>query len=174
MKEIEIGIKSICPLMMDRYQPDLPPARTSQDYLKQAPTKAYRDAKGNLAIPDAALKAAMRLSAGELGKKMESKKNRELIRACVFVEPEMLSLGKKDYDCIDERWVTRGKGEKVTRVMAYRPLIKEWKLNATISLMDGITPNFIKEVVQRAGIMHGLLSHRPEFGRFELVKFEEK
>ena len=172
MEKIEFEIESICPLMMDNFTQEKQPT-TEKEYLKQAPLKAYRDEKGNLAIPAMALKAALRDQAVDIGPKMQSKKTREKIRACLFIEPDMLSIGKKDFDCIDKRMVTRkGSGQKVTRVPSFRPLIKEWKTSGTIYIMDSLTPDFIKEALETSGFMKGVLSYRPEFGRFKVTKFK--
>lgn len=172
MKKIEFEIEGISPMKMDKWL-ELPPPKTEAGYLKQAEQKAYRDDDKNLAIPVSALKAAMRMASSEVGGKMQGKKNRQTIRAQVFIHPTMLSMGKKDYDKITRDIVTRGKGDKVTRVPTYRPLIKEWSVSGTITTF-GVPVEFIKEVMQLAGMRYGLLSHRPEFGRFVLKKFEVK
>lgn len=170
IKKIEFEIEGIAPLKMDKWL-DLPQPKNEKGYLKQAEEKTYRDDKGDLAIPSNALKASMRLASSEVGKKMEGKKNRQTIRAQTFIHPTMLSLGKKDYDEIARDIVSRGKGDKVTRVPVYRPLIREWSVSGTIQLF-GVPEEFIKETMQLAGMRYGLLGHRPEFGRFILKKFE--
>ncbi len=170
MKEIEFEIEGIAPLKMDRFH-GLPDPKTPEGYRKQAEEKCYRDEEGNLAIPASALKACMRLASSELGKKTDAKKNRQAIAAGVFFKETMFSLGKKEHDGIVEDLVTRGKGDKVTRVITYRPHIKEWKIGGRMYVM-GIPVQFVKQAFELGGIKYGLLGHRPEFGRFIIKKFE--
>lgn len=173
IKKIRFGIKGISHMKQDRWH-GLPDPKTPEGYRKQAEEKCYRDEKGDLAIPSAAIKAAMRLASSELGKKMEAKKNRQAISAGLFVKPIMLSLGKKKHDGIVEDVVTRkGQGDKVTRVVSYRPLIKEgWTVGGTFNLV-GIPTGFVKQALELAGLKYGLLGHRPEFGRFIVTEFKE-
>lgn len=173
MKKIDFEIKGICPLLMDNFPMGKKAPSTEAEYMKQAPEKAYRDGSGNLALPSKALKASIREASSLIGKKTEGRKRRDLIRATLFIEPDMLSFNKKDYDAIDCQMVTRGKGEKVTRVPTYRPLVKEWKASGTMWLMDGLTSDFVKEALETAGMMKGVLSYRPEFGRFIVTRFKE-
>jgi hypothetical protein len=171
MEKIQFEIEGISPLKMDKFVEGQQP-KNDDGWMKQASEKAYRDEKGNLAVPSGALKAAMRLAASQVGRKMEAKKHRQDIAAMVFVEGDNLSLKKKDYDCIAKDIVTRkGQGDKVTRVTTYRPLIKEWKVSGYINNF-GIPKEFLKECLELAGIRFGLLSHRPEFGRFKVNKFQ--
>jgi hypothetical protein len=176
MIKIEFELKSICAMKMDsaevmnEKQPN-----NQKGYLEQAQRKAYRDTKGNLAIPAVALKAAIREASSLVGKKTDAKKNREKIRAMLFIEPNSLSLGRKEYDCIAKDLVSRGQGTKVTRVETYRPLIKEWATKGNLELYgEGLDPEFIRECLGIAGERKGLLSHRPDFGRFVITKFEVK
>ena len=170
--KIRFGIKGISPLKMDRWH-GLDDPKTPEGYKKQAVDKCYRDEKGDLAIQAAAIKAAMRLASSELGKKMEGKKNRQAIAAGLFIKPDMLSLGKKKYDEIAEDVVTRkGTGDKVTRVVSYRPLIREWDATGTFHII-GLPQGFVKQTLELAGLKYGLLGHRPEFGRFVVTEFKE-
>lgn len=174
MKEIRFELKSICPLKMDRWVDGTQP-KTKEGYIKQAKKKAYRDEEGNLCIPARALKAATKLAASELVGVRKGKAMRQTIQAYLVITPTELPLGKKDYDEIVTDIVTRkGTGDKVTRVVTYRPLIKEWGTQGTISLFgDELSSSFARQSLDLAGLKYGLLSHRPEFGRFVVTKFEE-
>lgn len=168
---VKFEIESIVPLKMDRFH-GLPDPKTPEGYQKQAEEKCYRDETGTLVIPVDALKACMRLASSELGKKMDGKKNRQTIAAGIMFDSQYISLGKKEHDGIVANPVTRGKGDKVTRVISYRPIINKWKAPGTMMLMD-VSVNFAKQCLELGGIRYGLLSHRPEFGRFMVTKFEE-
>lgn len=169
IKTIEFEIEGLCPLLMDKYDMQPSTAKTQEDYEKAAEKKVYADDKG-LYIPGAALKATLREASSELGMKREGKKNRQMVRAGVFIDN--IYLEKKKHDGIVSHVVTRGKGDKVTRVITYRPIINQWKGKARISLV-GIPADFVKQAIELGGIKYGLLSYRPEFGRFRLNKFME-
>ena len=149
MREIKFELESLCPIMMDKFVDGKQPS-SEKEYEKMAIEKVYQDEKGNIAIPSNSIKASMRDASSHLGKKMESKIRRENIRAFVFIEPEFLSLGIKKPDLIDKRMVTRNSGTKnATRVPSYRPLIKKWKVKGTITLMDGLEAEHVKESLDR-------------------------
>jgi len=174
MKQISFELESMCPIKMDNFVSG-PQPKTDEGYKKQAEEKTYINDKGNLCIPAAALKATIKIAAGELAGMKKGKNVKQAIRAFLFIKDD-LDLGTKKYDCIARDMVTRGKGDKVTRVTTYRPLIKEWKAKGIIEYIeDGmLEPKFIKQAVELAGIKYGLLSHRPEFGRFSIKKWEAK
>ena len=179
-KEVEFELEGVSPLKMDRWVDDQPNMKTQEEYKKAAIDKAYRDEKGNLAIPSTAIKAAMRLASSEIGKKIEAKKNRQSISAGVFLDGEYVTIlnekgkPKKDYDCIVGDVVARGQGTKLTRVVTYRPLVRQWKVKGKLSIIPlTLTMDSIRQSLENAGLRYGLLSHRPEFGRFVVNKFLE-
>lgn len=169
--EYEAELESIAPLKMDKWLDEAQP-KSLEGYKKQAELKVYLNEKGEISIPANAIKAAMRLASSEIGKKMEAKKNRQTVSSAVFLEKEMYSIGKKKPDMIVEDVVTRGVGDKVTRVKTFRPLIKQWKIKVVI-ISYGATKDFIEQSLMLAGIRFGILSHRPEFGRFKVKSFKQ-
>jgi len=172
MAKYKVEIQGISDLKMDNWIDGIQP-KSEEGYKKQAELKVYKDDKGNISIPANAIKASMKFASSEIGKKMEAKKNRQTIQSAVFIEPSMISLGKKTHDGIVRDIVARGVGAKLTRVPTYRPLIKGgWKINFEISAF-GIPKEFLQESLELAGLRFGLLSHRPEFGRFQVNKFVE-
>ncbi len=172
--EYEAELESLSPLKMDKWINE-PQPKSEAGYKKQAELKVYLDSKGNVSIPANSIKAAMRLASSEIGKKMEAKKNRQTVSSAVFLEKEMYSLGKKKPDMIVEDVVTRGVGDKVTRVKTFRPLIKQWKIKIIIVSYNPVsaTKDFIQQSLELAGIRFGILSHRPEFGRFTVKSFKQ-
>jgi len=171
VEKIEFELEGFAsPIKMDRWL-DLPQPKNEAGYLKQAEQKVYRDEKGGIAIPSNAVKAAMRYASSEIGKKTDAKKNRQTIAAQVFIAPTMLSLGREKHDGITRDIVCRGTGAKLTRVPTYRPVIKEWKVSGVVQTF-GVPFDFVKEALELAGMRFGLLSHRPQFGRFIVNKFE--
>ena len=172
MAKYTIEIEGISDMKMDNWIDGIQP-KNEEGYKKQAELKVYKDDKGNISIPANAIKSAMKYASSEIGKKMEAKKNRQTIQSAVFIEPTMISLGKKNHDGIVRDIVARGTGAKLTRVPTYRPLIKGgWKITFEIDAF-GVPMEFLQESLELAGLRFGLLSHRPEFGRFQVNKFVE-
>lgn len=168
----EAELEGMSPLKMDRWL-DEPQPKSLEGYKKQAELKVYTNGKKEICIPSNSIKASMRLASSEIGKKMEAKKNRQTVASSIFFDQTMYSLGKKKPDTICEDVVTRGVGDKLTRVKTFRPLIKEgWKIKVKI-VSFGATKDFIEQSLTLAGIRFGLLSHRPEFGRFVVKSFKE-
>lgn len=177
VQEIEFELEGIAPLKMDKWLDGEKQPKNEKGYLEQAKKKTYTDNKGNICVPANSIKASMRLSSSEVGKKMEAKKNRQTIKSAIFIEPDNLTIlnsnkPMKEPDEIVKDIIARGQGDKVTRVPTYRPLIKKWKVNGKI-LSYGVPLEFIRECLELAGIRFGLLGHRPEFGRFMVTKFLE-
>lgn len=172
--EYEAELESLAPLKMDKWLNEVQP-KTEDGYKKQAELKVYTDDKGNICIPSNSIKAAMRLASSEIGKKMEAKKNRQTVSSSIFFSQEMYPIGKKKPDMIVEDVVTRGVGDKVTRVKTFRPLVKQWKIKVKIISWnaDKATKDFIFESLTVAGARFGILSHRPEFGRFTVKSFKK-
>jgi hypothetical protein len=174
MKEIKFEIESLCPLKMDKWVDGTQP-KTDEQYRKFAEQKAYRNKKGELVIPCDAIKTIIRNASKELVGVKKSKNIERVIRSGLFIKEdgEGLSLGKKDHDGIVRDIITRTEGKKQTRVPTYRPLIREWKTKGTLNLFDDeLSPDFIKQALSLGGIRYGLLSHRPDFGRFKITKWE--
>ncbi|GAH44189.1 unnamed protein product [marine sediment metagenome] len=140
--------------------------------MKEAKKKVYKDEKGNASIEAKAIEAVMRLASAELVKRSERKIMRQTFSAGAFVKPLFLSIGKKKHDLLRKDIVTRGTGDKVTRVPTYRPQFDKWDVKGTIDLI-GIEPDFARQALELAGLRFGLYGYRPKFGRFIVKKFLE-
>jgi len=173
MKKINFKLKSLCPLKMDKYVDGLQPT-TNEGYIKQAEEKVYRDLEGRVAIESGAVKACLILAASELAGVKKGKATRQTFMAGLFITPSYLTVlpERTNHDGINKSMVSRTTGKKVTRVPSYRPVINEWEISGTMSAL-GIDVGFIKQALELAGLKYGLYGHRPEFGRFEVVVFEE-
>lgn len=171
VKKIEFELKSICPLLMDRFYTESK-AKTEKEYKKEAENKIYKDKKGNPSIGANAIKACIRVASSELGKRMDAKKHRQTVKAGIFFDQDFFPLNKKTPDLIREDLVTRGQGDKVTRVMTFRPQFDSWTIKGKMNLI-GIEPNFVKQALELGGYKYGLYGYRPEFGRFIITKFKE-
>ena len=166
---VKLGLKSMVPILFDRYSGLND--QNDQEAQKNAILKVYRDDQGNVCLPAACLKACIRDASSEIGKKTDSKRRRNGIRAGCFISPDLIPLAK-EYDGIHQEIVTRkGTGNKVTRVVSYRPFLKAWKCEVEVVLYD-ISPENFRQYVEMAGLKYALCGHRPEWGRFEVTKFQ--
>jgi len=171
ISKVHFKIRGICTILFDRNTGEVP--GSDEDAKKQAPHKIYTNAEGDICIPADMVKASARSACREIGKKMESKKREQAFRAGVFFDKEMYSLGRKDTDGLHAEMVTRkGTGNKVTRVCSYRPFVREWEIEGN-ALLYAVSQQLFLESLTLAGFKFGLGSHRPEFGRFEVVECVE-
>ena len=170
--EVEFELESLSPIMFSMYLDEAQP-KTPEGYQEQGPRKVHRDVSGDICITPEMILATVRAAAGDIAPRGKGKAMRREIMAGLYFREEMFSMGKKEPDEIDKRPVIRGKGEKTTLVMCYRPLIKEWKITGTMILIE-LQPRFVKQAFDRAGIRYGLGSYRPRFGRFAVTKWEVK
>lgn len=176
---IDFEIEGLCDMKMDRWlmpeevekQPTTP-----EEYMEQSKLKVYANGQG-LYIPANAVEGALRHAAYYIAPNNKKTKYKDTVFATVHVVPAELLLNKDTYDEIVRDVVTRGKGDKVTRVVTYRPLIKTpWKVKGQINFLGGteMTDRFLKDALTAAGIRFGLLGHRPKFGRFVITKWKPK
>ena len=143
MKKISFEIKGICPLKMDKWVEYESAPKTQEGYKKCAEDKCYRDKNGFLCIESRALKACIRDAAAELSGRKKNTVIRS-IQAGLFVEPYELSLGRKEHDGIVADVVTRKNGKAITRVVSYRPMIRDWKVKGTIIFDESLSFDFLK------------------------------
>lgn len=83
---------------------------------------------------------------------------------------DLASLGSKDWDYEDRRRVVVQRNG-VTRV---RPAMRKgWR--ATVDLMvttpEYISPEFLQQVIAKAGLLVGVGDFRPTYGRFGISEF---
>ena len=170
--KVKMVLESVAPVLYDRFS-GINDAN-DEEARKNAVHKLYVDNEGWLMIPVDWLKAAIREASSAIGKKTESKKRRQAIRAGLFFDGEGFRLQpeKKEPDLIYAKPVKRGQGAKQTTVVSYRPCVTEWRIDGAATLF-GLTPDFVRQCVERAGLVQGVGGYRPEFGRFRVVSFEE-
>ena len=95
----------------------------------------------------------------------------DLFRAGIVVDSELCSLGKKNWDKIDQRRVQVQRAG-ITR---HRPaMFPGWRTSVRLFVMlpEYISPAMLNEIVQSAGRLVGVGDHRPSYGRFAVTKFE--
>lgn len=145
------------------------------DFKLMAELAAYRMEDGTLYIPSEAILGTLRNASKyrKLGKGMPPL--RQVISGLVSIEPSQISLGTKNYE-IDIRAITMKTGE---RKLIGRPLLKEWEAEFTLKYnprLFPLSPTALKELLELAGNVVGILAYRPEhggpFGRFEVIEWE--
>lgn len=176
MKKITCEVKGISGLLMNAF-PMMPienPPIEKRTREEQAELKAYRDAvTGILYIPGIAIQRAF-INGAAYSKGKGRASLQKQTAACVFVFPDRVTLGVKDY-AIDSRPIvvpsTRG------RVIRHRPRLDEWKAKFEIEYDESLlTERQLRQIVDDAGSRVGLLDFRPEkkgpFGRFIVTEWK--
>ncbi len=133
----------------------------------------YRDPEtGEIGIPGVNFKAALAAAAKSTQDPRSPRKSaKDLVRASVFVTPDLASFGKKTWDFEDRRGVCI----QTSRVTRVRPAMhKGWRLTFIINVVQPqyITPDLLEQIVKNAGAFCGLGDFRPDFGRFTIRKFD--
>jgi hypothetical protein len=132
----------------------------------------YRCKDKTLGIPGVNMKAALANAAKRFKDPSSPRKSaKDLIRAGVTVGPFVASLGVKEWDALDKRGVV----VQQSRVTRSRPMLYEgWKCSFEIRVMDSehITEEFLREIVDRAGMYSGLGDYRPDFGQFRIDSWQ--
>lgn len=180
MKKIQVEIKGLSPLLMNSPKGMLEEKekmkKTTMNYNHEVEAErvAYRDKKGQLFIPSAAIKGCLVNAAAY--KKFGKHTARPIIAGGVFITPNEVLLGTKDYE-IDVRTVVIQRA----RVVKARPVINEWKVSFILNYDETMIPDsesMIKPILEDAGKRVGLLDFRPQklgnFGTFEVTKWKEE
>lgn len=178
MKTVKIELTGESPLLMNNpasmMEEQSSTKKTAKyDIKKDAEKLAYKDAKGVLYVPAAAIKGC--LIGGASYVKFGKYAAKPLIAGGVRIRPEKVSLGIKKYD-IDVRTVVIQKA----RVVKGRPMIRNWKISFELEYDETLIPDAkaaLKPIFEDAGKRVGLLDFRPQklgdFGRFKISKWEE-
>ena len=168
-----VRIKGVRPLLMHAPNElgDNPRRRRGEHPSPEEEAEAalYKDTQGNIVIPALNVKAMLR----EAGRnyKISGRKTTfgAAIRAGIDIEPFYIPLKHNGWK-VDLRPVVVQR----SRILRARPRFDEWSLEFTIINKD---PNVLlrdtmKRIVEDAGKWMGLGDYRPEFGLFNVEKFE--
>jgi len=177
MKTIAVEIKGMCPgILMHRFPLVPVEGMDKKSPQEQAEHAAYRDvASGELFIPGTAIQRAI-ISGATYSKGKGRASLQKQAAACVFVRPEVILLGVKEF-IVDSRPVvvpaTKG------RVVRHRPFLPEWECAFEIDYDEILLKETeIRKMIDDTGSRVGLLDFRPAckgpFGRFMVTKWKEK
>lgn len=174
MKTINVEISGIAPLLQNRF-----PIEEQGQNQSKAKKKVYdpeveakkclyqRDGK----IFQPAEHIYQSIIRASVDFKFEGKKSyKDVVTSSIVVEPEEIPMiSEKPYE-IDTRPVVIQRA----RVLKWRPLFRNWKLQFKITILDdtNIQASTLKEILDKAGLTKGIGDYRPRFGRFMVTKFE--
>ena len=132
----------------------------------------WRDIDGNVCLPGEYLRGSI-VHAAKFHQDPRSprKSAMDLFKAGVVSLTDLASLGAKEWDYLDRRRVVVQRSG-ITRE---RPAMRKgWQ--ATIQLMittpEYINPDFLQQVIAKAGLLVGVGDFRPSYGRFGIANFE--
>jgi len=173
MKSIQCSIKGISGILMHRYptEPIDNPPIEKRSREEQAELAAYRDPDGELFIPGAAVQRSF-VNAATYSKGKGRATLMKPTAAGVFISPERLLLGTKEYE-IDSRPVVIQKA----RIMRHRPVFYDWAVSFRIDYDDSLLiERQVRQIVDDSGARVGLLDFRPPckgpFGRFIVTEWK--
>lgn len=135
---------------------------------EEAQAALYLDEDGNHVEPASHIEGAL-VKAGANFKHQGRKTYKDLFKAALFVEPELIPLETEGYE-VD----TRPAVIQRARIWRSRPLFKVWEMEFTIVNINDkqASGRIIKEILEYAGTSVGIGDFRPRFGRFEVVSFD--
>ena len=169
MKTLKFKLKSLSPLLMNRFGGEEKTTTKNSSPKEQAEETTYRNANGNLCIPNenfmrAVINGASNTLVGGRGKKTYAK----VIAAAAGLREIELDLGVKDF-IVDSRGVViKATGGRIIR---HRARLNEWETTGTIEYDESaINEKDLMKILSDTGTKVGLLDFRPEkkgpFGRF--------
>lgn len=132
----------------------------------------WRNEEGFLCLPGEYLRGSIVMAAKfHQDPRSPRKSAMDLFKAGVVSLTDLASLGAKEWDYEDSRRVVVQRSG-ITRV---RPAMRKgWK--ATIEFMvttpEYIAPEFLQQVITKAGLLVGVGDFRPSYGRFGITNFE--
>jgi len=180
MKQYKVEINGTTPLLQNKpeeygFDEQWVEKLASTDWEKDAIKKLYIDSEGVIYQPSnhierALIEAGKKIKLKGRGKATYSKLFGSMVSIVEFELPHKI----KDYEIFKALVVipsTKG------RVMRYRPMFKNWKLDFTVEFEDEIPQDVIKEALEIAGKYVGIGDWRPEkkgkFGKFQVTSFQE-
>jgi len=175
MKKIEVEIKGKTPLLMHKFPMVNIEGLDKMTKEKQAEFSAYRDEKTKeLYIP--AMNIQRMLVAGAVYVKGKGRGSlQKQTAACLFVEPEIISLGVKEYT-IDSRRIVNPTTKGA--IIRHRPRLDNWSCKFFLTYDEILlSEKNVRDIIDNSLDRVGLLDFRPEkkgpFGRAMVIRWEE-
>lgn len=170
MLRITGTIEGVAPILFSRMYGDLegPGGKpTPEQKALEAGLKCHRDEKG-IYIPGTMFKQAL-LGGAKAGNVKDGRKSyATTLEATIFPDGH-LYLGKEAPDEVYEHWGRRPPGPKGAAIIIRYPLFRAgWTADFALILTmgDSHTVEAVRRSLDAAGLLVGLGSWRPEYGRF--------
>jgi len=131
----------------------------------------WRTDRGTLGIPTEYLRMSIVMAAKYSQDPRSPRKSAmDLFKAGLIGMTDLYDTGLKKWDYEDRRRV-QVQRNGVTRT---RPALRDWKAEFVflITTPEYISPEFLQQVIGRAGLLVGIGDFRPTFGRFGISRFE--
>lgn len=134
----------------------------------------YINGDGTLGHPAEAMEMCLREAANEIKGTGKRTLKTPVKRACFLDGEWMVITNRKIQDCSPKRMAPRNSTGQTTPYYAPE-FAAGWRMKFVIQLMndESVTPVALKKVIEKAGECIGLGVHRPKYGRFMVVKFDE-
>ena len=181
MYKVKVAIEGIAPILFNRFTDEAKEKMdTGRTGGKLTPTQKQDEAKAKayinghgVYIPSVNIKRCLLLGAQKANLKFGRKSLSTFLEPLVFIEEQEVEFGKKECDFIDER-VGRIPPKTGPAAIIRRPGIHSgWKLAFTFVVADDrIDEQQVHNALQEAGLLQGIGSFRPEFGRFVVKSWE--
>lgn len=159
--------------------------RTRPDRETEAESTTYRDSNGSLYMPSTSLFGCMLNAASDLKVKGSRKSLSTILKGATLGITDITGTQRQvtirdlngnpqtQIDIFSARCVIQK-----ASVIKHRAMINEWQLEFIVKYAsEYVGSQSIKEALERGGVMVGIGDYRPdkkgEFGRFEVVSFEE-
>lgn len=148
--------------------------QSGEERAKEAYEKLHRTEDGECAITAEMIKGCLLGGSSMANLKVGRRALSQFLKATVFIDPPKISLGKKEPDVIDKRWGRIPPGPRGNAVIIYRPAFKEgWEAEFTFVVSDSRREaTQIKQAFDEGGLLVGIGSGRPDYGRFKITKWE--
>lgn len=184
MYEVIATLKSVSPYSQSRphITPKIDKESPADHDMRTWREKCHCDEQGNVVIPGIAFKNCLGEIAQYLGEKIPGKRNAtwtKHFQAGILVL-DSIPVGIKKDDLEHEAIYCNADGKKGsgTRVWRCFPVIRQWKGDLKITVLDEtITEDVLKHHLEEAGKFLGIGRWRPRnggmYGRFEIVKMKK-
>jgi hypothetical protein len=174
-----VTIEGVCPILFHRYSVEAVKTKSGAGKNSKAKSEddvesyVYRDDHGELCVPGSALKGALVGAARSRQDPRSPRKSAmDLYKAIIVPLTDLASTGKKVWDFLDQRRaVIQRNGICRTRPA----LAKGWRatFDVLVQAPEYLDPASLNALVADAGRLQGVCDHRPTYGRFQVVSFEE-
>ena len=177
---VEVGLAGTAPILFHRWD-DASVERKAKAAKNSASRRSddvesyvYRTNDGEIGIPGRNFKACLREAGRSLPDPRSPRKSaRDLVQSAIQVQPFIASMGRTHWDCLDTQRVLVQRNA----VSRTRPMFREgWTVGFDVLVLapEYCDPDWLHDLISRAGRFVGLGDFRPDYGRFRMDSFQVK